>query len=224
MMRPLFLEFPEATSDRHPVDLEAGNEFLLGPSILVAPPAFGEMVDSYPLILPSDTWFDYWTGKKIVSKARDLWTSPKLNPPIDVLPVFVRAGSIIPKQSVIQSTEDTPHGPLELYVYPGTECQGTLYLDDGKTFAYKTGAFLRLDFRGESTPEGYRLQIRRREGSYLPWWKEIKITLFDWWKDSAEVRVESDTSAKPASVDVANHSVTFTISDTPGAQDILLTK
>jgi alpha-glucosidase (family GH31 glycosyl hydrolase) len=61
IMRPLFLEFPSATTDGHPIDLDAGNEFLFGPSLLIAPSPSPEEVGQYEVNLPPGVWFDYWT-------------------------------------------------------------------------------------------------------------------------------------------------------------------
>ena len=67
ILRPLFLEFPDATKDKHPVDLDASNEFLFGPSMLVAPSIYPEKPDAYPVKLPSVGWYNYWTGEKIAT-------------------------------------------------------------------------------------------------------------------------------------------------------------
>ena len=81
VIRPLFLEFPRATQDLQPLDLRAGNEFLFGPDLLVAPPPFPEQPEAYALKLPSGVWYDYWTGEK--SSDREL---KKLNPALDQVP------------------------------------------------------------------------------------------------------------------------------------------
>ncbi len=63
--RPLFLEFPDSAPDKHPVDLDAGGEFLFGPDILVAPAPVPDELDDYEVLLPPVDWFDYWTGERI---------------------------------------------------------------------------------------------------------------------------------------------------------------
>ena len=108
ILRPLFLEFPHDAADGHPIDLDAGGEFMFGPSILVAASPSPEEVAPYELHLPSGIWYDYWTGERIdrrVSAAtrdleiRDPAAGPKpilLNPGPADLPIYVRAGSIVP--------------------------------------------------------------------------------------------------------------------------------
>ena len=184
IIRPLFLEFPNATPDSHPLDLDAGNEFLFGPDLLVAPPPFPEQPDSYALALPAGLWYDYWTGEKIQSPGPGAKTPLPANmliqPKLETLPVYVREGSILPMQSVIQSTEETPTGPLTLRVYPGKNCHGSLYQDDGKTFAYSRGDFLRIEFSCELTPQGVSLRLGEHQGSFQPWWHKVHFEIYGW--------------------------------------------
>ena len=167
IIRPLFLEFPHAAADGHPIDLDAGGEFMFGPSILVAASPSPEEVAPYELHLPPGLWYDYWTGEKIDRRvsaaARDLeirdptLAGPKpilLNPAPADLPVYVREGSILPISPLVQSTEEKPSGPLTLRVYPGDNCHGELYEDDGKSYDFRKGAFLRLKFSCAVHPDG----------------------------------------------------------------------
>jgi len=67
------------------------------------------------------------------------------------MPLYVRAGTIVPMQPLVQYTDEKPNGPLELHVYlptsaPGNDCRGTLYQDDGHTFAYQKGEILRVNY------------------------------------------------------------------------------
>ncbi len=184
LMRPLFLEFPQA-------GLDAGNEFMWGPSLLVAPAMFQEEPQNYRVKLPGNDWYDYWTGKKIVGKAPGgdpVITGVAKGPPANIeveikptladLPVFVRGGSIIPLQPLVQSTSEKPKGPLELRVYPGANCRGSIYQDDGISFAYKNGEFLRQTFTCEVTGDEIRVNISAREGSWAPWWKETEVVVY----------------------------------------------
>lgn len=178
MMRSLFLEFPEAMPDRHPIDIDAAasSEFLLGPDLLIAPPRFPDELDSYMVEFPSSDWYDYWTGKKVKNPS-----AFKVKPELSTLPVFVRAGAILPIQPLIQSTNETPQGPLTLRVYPGASkapCEGSLYLDDGKTFGYQNGEYLRMKFGCEVTSGGVRLHIGAHEGTYPAWWKLIRAEVY----------------------------------------------
>jgi len=214
-VRPLFLEFPNATKDLHPLDLDAGNEFLFGPDLLIAPPPFPEQSDNYELKLPPGDWYDYWTGAKIQTAA-----APKgepfgiavIQPKLDVLPVYVREGAILPLQPLVQSTEETPHGPSTLRVYPGKDCRGSLYMDDGKTLAYTRGQFLRIEYSCAITPDGLTLRIGEHQGSFHPWWNRIHLEVYGW--DSATGTVTVNGSADPAaSVDTHKHMLTVELDD-----------
>ncbi len=220
LMRPLFLEFPNATEDRHPLDLDAPNEFLLGPDLLVAPAVYPDQPDAYAVIFPPVQWFDYWTGRRVthnagnavlttkgakgaaaVSTGAALGVSAlqtvKVNPRIDTLPVFVRGGSILPLEPLLQSTEQKPEGPLELRVYPGDNCQGDLYQDDGKTEQYKRGGFVRIHYACEVLPNGIRLTLGAHEGTFQPWWQNIEVAVYDWPDASARASLEGNAIARP---------------------------
>ena len=84
-------------------------------------------------------------------------------PRLDRLPVFVRAGTILPRQPLVQSTQQKPEGPLSLDMYPGDDCDGVLYADDGHSMAYAGRGFLRQRLRCAATPTaGDRLRRARR--------------------------------------------------------------
>jgi alpha-glucosidase len=216
VVRPLFLEFPNATNDSHPLDLDAGNEFLFGPDLLVAPPPFPEQPDNYDLKLPPGVWYDYWTGEKIQSTTDASGTpaeDPTIQPRPDSLPVYVREGSIVPLEPLTQSTEEIPQGPLTLRVYPGKDCHGGLYLDDGKTLAYTRGEFLRVNFSCKITQQGLLLQIGEHQGPFHPWWKQIRVEIYGWEHASAHVSMNGASNGPDASIDTSRHLVTFDLND-----------
>ncbi|GAC1362124.1 MAG: glycoside hydrolase family 31 protein [Acidobacteriaceae bacterium] len=201
IMRPLFLEFPNATTDGHPIDLDAGAEFLFGRDLLVAPNPSPEEVAAYEVQLPPGVWYDFWTGEQFDRRAsvaakdleqRDAVLARKplmVTPTLERLPVYVREGAIIPMAPLVQSTEETPSGPLTLQVYAGRDCHGEVYQDDGKSFAYRKGVFLRQSFTCTLNPDStLTLQISRREGSFRPWWKELRVELFGFHPAHAQAR------------------------------------
>ena len=115
------------------------------------------------------------------------------HPVLNTLPVFIRGGSILPFEPLVQSTDETPSGPLELHVYPGPRCSGSLYLDDGHTLQYQHGKFLRQNITCESDANSMRLKFHTREGNYLPWWKIIEVVLYDWPSPSAQAKFSGST-------------------------------
>jgi alpha-glucosidase len=180
IVRPLFMEFPEATADRHPMDLDraAANEFMLGANLLIAPPPQLEQTEPYEVQFPTSGWYDYWTGKLLQTAATKV-SSSTVTPRLDELPIYVRPGTILPYAPLVQSTQEIPQGPLTLRVYPGPECHGSLYADDGHTFAYKSGEFLKMKFTCEMTLSGgLTLHVGAHEGTFRPWWSQLQVEVF----------------------------------------------
>jgi alpha-glucosidase len=225
ILRPLFLEFPNAAPDRHPIDtdLEAAGEFLLGPDLLIAPPPFPDELDAYSVEFPSNGWYDFWTGARIAAPASPADPNPtevqgslplsslRVSPELDQLPVFVRAGSILPIAPLVESTNEIPQGPLTLRVYVGDQCAGELYQDDGKSYAYQHGVYLRMKFSCEKTADGLRLRIGAHEGSYPAWWKEIRAEIYGWTPRQGSVVVNAKVVSTP--MDRQARSLSFAIAD-----------
>jgi alpha-glucosidase len=170
LMRPLFYEFPDALNAACPQP----TTFLLGERLLIAPPADFESPNAYSICLPAGGWYDYWTGAKLTS------ATLRVTPSLDRLPVFVRAGAILPRQPLVQSTAQIPKGPLTLDVYPGDDCRGEIYADDGHSMAYRERGFLRQMVRCRQTNEGIIIDFEAREGDFRPWWRRLDVRVHDW--------------------------------------------
>jgi len=184
LLRPMFLEFPdEATFATN------GEEFMFGGGLLVAPKMW-PFVDPYNVTLPKGNWYDYWTGAT-VEGGRSL----SVNPPLDTLPVYVRAGTILPQQPVVQYVGEAPQGPLELRVYPGPNCAGDLYMDDGNTLAYQRGDTLRLHFACSVTAGSIEVSIAGAQGPYQPWFKGLEVSVYG-------------VTGKPSSVEMDGKALT----------------
>jgi alpha-glucosidase len=226
LVRPLFLEFPGYMAG---ID----SEFLLGPDLLVAPPE--ETVGNYQVHLPPSSWFDFWTGLKVRdavhsrNSARpnepdnmqfDLPKQVSVRPALDVLPVYVRGGSILPMEPLVQSTDETPIGPLELRVYPGQRCEGSIYLDDGHTFQYRQGDFLRQAFTCTATGDEVSVQFSAREGKYAPWWKTIEVVIYDWPSAQAEAHLSGSSATLNTRYDTKARALHIVIPDIARADEI----
>ena len=190
IMRPLFLNFPSPTADGSPIDLANGNVFMVGSDLLVAQSPYPDELDNYSVALPPVGWYDYWTGdlvegvsgRKAIDNTRVAQLELQIHRSLDTLPVFVRAGAIVPEQPLVQSTDEKPQGPLTLRVYPptqaGQECGGSLYLDDGETYAFQKGDFLRVAFSCHSTAQGLTVVVEPHRGSFDPWWKLLSVEVY----------------------------------------------
>src|SRR5690348_5029856 len=164
VMRPTFYDYPQMQS----ASCDQSMAFTVGSDLLVAANPKPESPYPYDICLPGKGWYNYWTGVPLAGDRTG--EAPKL----DALPVFVRPGAIIAKQPLVQSTSETPAGPLELHVYPGDDCRGEIYLDDGVSIR---GPSLRQQVTCTITPAGVSLRFSERQGSYRPWWKQIAVTV-----------------------------------------------
>src|SRR5439155_1279712 len=128
VMRALWLHYP---SDSDAVG--CGDEYLWGRDILVAP-VVEKGATSRTLYLPKGTWYDFWTGGAVSGGAR-------ITRPVDLetIPLYVRAGAIIPTGPVKQHTGETTDAALTLTIYPGADGAASVYEDDGESFAHETG-------------------------------------------------------------------------------------
>jgi alpha-glucosidase len=211
IMRPVFLNFPDVLKNGIG---DTENEFMLGGDLLIAPPVTGESSGPNGISLPSAGWYDNWTGQQ-VSEPGVMET-----PQLDRLPVFVRPGAIIPKAPLVQSTMDTPQGPLTLEVYPGADCHGSFYFDDGTSFAYKSGGYLRQAVTCASDANGLSLSFGGREGSFRPWWSGVHVVVHGWTGASGVLKIKGKTVA--GQVDAAAKTLAVDIPDQPKAVTLRL--
>ena len=155
IMRPLMLEFPSDTTT-----YRIESEFMVGSELLVAP-VLTEGTVSRDVYLPAGAWYDFWTKKKIEGGK---WMN--VNAPIDHLPLYVKAGSIIPMQQVVQFTDQAPVDPLTYEVFPADNAMGTLYEDDGITFAYQKGDSRLVKVTETTMQKGWRIEQSAQEGDF----------------------------------------------------------
>jgi alpha-D-xyloside xylohydrolase len=127
-MRGLFMDF-----GNDPKVADIGDEYMFGPALLVAP-VTEQGATSRTVYLPAGTdWYNYWTNERV--KGGQTIT---VKAPIDTLPLFVKAGSILPLGEPIESTNEKQK-IAQLRVYPGADADFDLYQDDGTTYDYEQG-------------------------------------------------------------------------------------
>jgi alpha-glucosidase len=174
LMRPLAMEFPD-----DPQVANLTNQWLMGKGLMAAPiltvssgtgdEAKGTKRSVY---FPKATWYALDTNKTRAGGAgADMVVA------FDEIPVFVRAGTILPLGPVIQHTDDLPGGPLDLQVYPGANGTFTLAEDDGRTTAYKTGQARHVTFTWDDATRTLSWNV---DGPYRgkDIFKEMKVTVF----------------------------------------------
>ncbi|MEJ0058317.1 MAG: TIM-barrel domain-containing protein [Terricaulis sp.] len=154
MMRGLVMDFPNDPNVR-----DLGEEYMFGPSFLVAP-VYEFQARTREVYLPAGTrWYDFYTGRAFEGGQRI-----QADAPLARMPVFVRAGAIVPVGPAIQYTGQNPGGPITLYVYAGQDGSFDLYEDDGVTYGYQRGASSRIPMSYDD--ETRTLTIGARAGSF----------------------------------------------------------
>jgi len=154
ILRALWLHYPDDA-----VAVSRGDEYLWGRDMLVAP-VTEKGATSRQLYLPRGVWYDFWTEEKIeggreIARAVDLTT----------MPLYARAGAIIPLGPVKQYTSEKIDGPLTLQIYPGANGNFFLYEDDGSTFNYHRGEWMGIQMAWND--HSRQLTLRLAEGSRM---------------------------------------------------------
>ena len=212
---------------------------MLGGDLLVAQSPFPDEMDDYTVSLPPVGWYDYWTGarvegstgRKAIDNTAVVQPEVRIHRTLETLPVFVRAGSIVPVQPLVESTDEKPQGPLTLRVYPpttaGGECAGSVYLDDGVSYDFRKGDYLRDGFTCRASAQGVVVTVAPREGRFAPWWTELSVEVYGAAKAAASATVAPINGTNGAAVATAydgeHHRVTAVVPDDGKGLELQLT-
>ncbi|MBI3711238.1 MAG: DUF5110 domain-containing protein [Proteobacteria bacterium] len=149
VIRALWLHYPD-----DPAAAKRGHEYLWGRDILVAP-VVEKGAASRTLYLPKGLWYDFWTGAAVAG-------GREIVRPVDLktMPLYVRAGAIIPTIPVKQSTAEGLNGLLVLTVYPGVDGAATVYEDDGASFDHEKGAYRKIRFGWNESARRFNLALQ----------------------------------------------------------------
>ncbi len=109
--------------------------------------------------LPAGAWYDFWTNEKI-DGGRDI----ERPCPLDIFPLYVRAGSIVPMSPAMQYVDQQLDAPYEIRIYPGADATFTLYEDDGETYNYEKGQYVTVELHWDDKTR--TLSIGKRQGSF----------------------------------------------------------
>ncbi len=152
-MRPLVMDFRTDTRAQNVDD-----QFLFGPSLMVNP-VVEPAATSRSVYLPQGDWFDFWTGASLQGgKAVD---APA---PLNRLPLYVRAGAIVPLGPDIEYAAEKPADPIELRVYRGADGTFALYEDENDNYDYEKGQHAVIPFSWDNA--SHVLTIGDRVGSF----------------------------------------------------------
>ena len=171
IMRPLVFHY-----EKDPVTRTCNDEFLLGEKILVAP-VVNQGATKRMVYLPEGEWYDYWTGEKL---SGENWIIR--DAPIDVCPIYVKAGSVIPTMEPMDYVGQKESETLVLEVFPGIG-QWDHFLDNGEDFAYLDGRYHQYRF---TVNEAGMVQGQVIHGGYEKPYKKVIASKFG---EMAEVTI-----------------------------------
>jgi alpha-D-xyloside xylohydrolase len=153
-MRPLVMDFP---ADK--IVLPIADEHMFGPAFLVSPVTTPQAT-SRPVYLPAGTkWVDFWTGETLPGGA-----TVTADAPIRLIPLQVRAGSIVPLGPAVQYAMEKPSDPVELRIYRGADGKFTLYEDEGDNYNYEKEQHATIPFEWNEARQ--TLTIGKRAGKF----------------------------------------------------------
>jgi alpha-glucosidase (family GH31 glycosyl hydrolase) len=168
VMRSLWLHYPD-----DPAAVARGDEYLWGRDILVAP-VTEQGATSRRIYLPRGVWYDFWSnerhdGGREISRDVDLET----------MPLYVRAGSILPLGPVKQYTGEQVSAPLTLSIYPGADGSFLLYEDDGSSFNYRKGEWMGVEMTWNDRRRLLHLTLAKGSRVLPPKRRDLVVKLGD---------------------------------------------
>ena len=195
IQRPLVMDWRTDPKVR-----DIGDQFMFGTALLINP-VLQPDANHRTLYLPdAPAWYDFWTGAS-QSGGRDI----DADAPLDRIPVYVRAGSILPLGPDIEYADEKPAGPIELRIYPGADGSFDLYQDAGDSYDYEHGAHSVIPLRwSESTRT---LTIGDREGSYVGMPASIQMRIV--WASSGHGTGLEPTANPDKLIDYAGRAISI---------------
>jgi len=166
IMRALWLHYPD-----DPVAVARDDEYLWGRDVLVAP-VFEKGATSRRVYLPRGSWYDFWTGER-AEGGREITRDVDL----ETMPLYVRAGAILPMGPVKQYTSEKVDAPLSVTVYPGADGSFLLYEDDGKSFNYRKGDWMGIKMAWNDSQRVLSLHLAEGSRMLPPTRRQIEVKL-----------------------------------------------
>jgi alpha-glucosidase/alpha-D-xyloside xylohydrolase len=166
IVRAMWLHYPD-----DPAATSRGDQYLWGRDVLVAP-VVEKGATSRRLYLPKGAWFDFWTNERLDG-------GREIDRPVDLatMPLYVRAGAVIPMGPVKQHVDEPRSEPLTMTVYPGADGASSLYEDDGKTFDYRKGAWMGISMKWRDADRRLTLDLSPRSRMLPPLRRPIDVRI-----------------------------------------------
>ncbi len=164
VMRALWLHYPEDATA-----VARGDQFLWGRDVLVAP-VVERGATARKVYLPRGAWYDFWNGERLEG-------GREITRPVDLetMPLYVRAGAIVPMGPLKQYTAEKMDGPIAVTVYPGANGAFLLYEDDGSSFNYRQGEWMGLQMAWNDARK--TLSVKLAGGSKLLGKRELEVKM-----------------------------------------------
>ena len=168
LFRPLLLNYQD---DENTYNID--DQFMVGADLLVAP-IMKPDVTRRLVYLPRGDWYDYWTNKKYSGG-----TMITVDAPLDTVPLFVRAGAMIPTVPARNYVNERPDDPITFNIYPDEKglASGELYEDDGVSPAYKRPVFRRTTVSARREGAGFAVSVEKSEGQYNPGSRKLNFVV-----------------------------------------------
>lgn len=157
IMTALVMDYPQDENVYQICD-----QYMFGPSMMVCPVTTKGAL-SRPVYFPGGTWYDFWTGEKIEGRQYKSFLTPP-----DMMPIFIKAGAIIPMQESMQYVGEKKVNTIRLAVYPEGESTYEMYEDDGVSLDYKEGAYAISSIESRLADNVWTLSVHRSAGNYQP--------------------------------------------------------
>src|SRR5580704_13886083 len=168
IIRALWLHFPD-----DPQAVSCSDQYLWGSSLLVAP-VVEQGAKTRRVYLPRGAWYDFWTGERHEG-AREVTKTVDL----ETMPLYVRAGAILPLGPVKQFTGEKIDEPLSISIYPGADGSFLLYEDDGASFNYRKGEWMGMQLTWSDAPKVLRMELAPGSRMLPPGKRPMVVKLAD---------------------------------------------
>jgi alpha-glucosidase len=208
MMRSLVL-----SNQNDPEVYQINDQYMFGSEMMVCPVTV-KGAQTRTIYFPEGTWYDYWTGEKFVGK-----TYKHVLTPLDKLPIYVKAGAIIPMQPEMKYMDEKPVDVITLDIWPGKNSSFDMYEDDGLSQKYKDGNYAITRISCEELPlkDGILISISKPNGEFTPTTKSYLVQTH--WNESREplfVTENSNASIKSLKIDLKHLSNIEGLKSNPG--------
>jgi alpha-glucosidase (family GH31 glycosyl hydrolase) len=166
IMRALWLEYPN-----DPKAVARGDEYLWGKNVLVAP-VVEKGAETRQVYLPAGGWYDFWTQERLEGD-REI----RRNVDLETMPLYVRAGAILPLGPVKQFTSEKVDQPLSISIYPGGDASFLLYEDDGNSFNYRKGEWMGIQMDWHDATRALALRLAPGSRMLPPLRRKLEVNL-----------------------------------------------